>query len=177
LHDIASLTSLMERRDWSELVGSEAKDAWWAWPPLALTSRYYPGSIPQDVLVDLQRHCPRLLQRLTLKHSLADVSWSNARVRALPGIEWSGSPLEALRFARTRVWPDRAARAKLAFTADHVSYGSHLSWYNRSQLERIVRWILGRAPRVQTMYSVHAVLAQERATAHVSAGHDPVSVA
>jgi hypothetical protein len=42
-----------------------------------------------------------------------DVSWSNIRVEAFPGMEWSRTPREALKFMSSRVWPSREARSEL----------------------------------------------------------------
>ena len=45
--------------------------------------------------------------------TLTRVSWSNLRIHAFPGIYWSRSPLDAMRYARQRFIPDRTAIAEL----------------------------------------------------------------
>src|SRR5428012_5259 len=95
--------------------------------------------------------CPWLLRRAARRHRLADVSWSNIHIQAFPGIEWSTSPLEALRFIADRIWPSRAALAELRIAAATGAYATRIPWYGQSHVTRIVRWIFSQPPRVQTM--------------------------
>ena len=54
--------------------------------------RYFPDTIPacagRDALA-----CPALLPHAA-RHDLSEVSWTNLSIRALPGYEWSRTPLE-----------------------------------------------------------------------------------
>ena len=167
LHDIALLCARMGERDWQELLDarSQGRGPWWALAPLTLTRRYYPEAVPTAVLAALGPGCPPLLRRACRSKRLTDVSWSNLRIEAFPGIEWSGSPAEALGFVASRVWPDREARAELTPHAlATVHYAGAARWYDASHLERILRWLCSRPPRVQTIHAVRLALAREPAT-------------
>jgi hypothetical protein len=162
LHDMALLTARLGRSDWEELLAARpnGQSLWWAVPPLLLTARYYPAAIPVFAVDQLHDECPWLLERVARRQCLADVSWSNIRVHALPGIVWSRTPWEALRFAVSRVWPSRDDRFELRHFAAHHPGASQVPWYGISQGARILRWIFTRPPRVQTLLSVRAALAQ-----------------
>ena len=132
---------------------------WWAVPPLMMTARYYVGTIPALVSGRMEKECPWLLRRIAGRQLVSDVSWSNIRIQALPGIEWSQSPREAFVFVFRRLVPNREARLELKrFSAFH-SGGSKIPWYGISQAARIFRWAFSHPPRVQTMLAVRAALA------------------
>jgi hypothetical protein len=160
LHDIATLAACLGHADWQALlVGPRAVEGlWWALPPMMLTARYYPRSIPRDVLFGLRAACPLALRLATDRRALTDVSWSNLRIYAFPGIAWSRTPLEALRFIRSRVLPNRTALAELQMGFRAQPQLECLPWYGISHGQRILRWLFSRPPRVQTMMSVAAVL-------------------
>jgi hypothetical protein len=48
LHDLARLSSQMTQDDWEAVLqaGERGRRPWWAFPPLNLTSRYFPSKIP-----------------------------------------------------------------------------------------------------------------------------------
>ena len=160
LHDIAQLGKRFSRLDWDELLAAmpNGQMLWWAEAPLILVARYYPAAVPQFVLVRLSGECPWLLQAMTRRQCLADVSWSNIKVYAVPGIEWSRTPGEALGFIAGRIWPNRAMRAELRRFRAADSRAPKISWYGISQPARILRWIFLRPPRVQTLLAVRAAL-------------------
>jgi hypothetical protein len=85
---------------------------------------------------------------------LTDVSWSNLRIAAFPGIEWARSPLEALRFANSRILPGKAALGELESAVNLLPEMRTIPWYGQRHATRIVRWLFTRPPRVQTMRSV-----------------------
>ena len=160
LHDIALLSERLAHQDWDELmVGrASAQGNWWAVAPLILVSRYYPQAIPPFVISGLKGKCHWLLMRIASRQCLAEVSWSNLRVYAFPGIEWSRSPIEALKFIMSRVWPSRDVRAELQRFAKHEEGASTIPWYGISQGQRILRWVFSRPPRVQTLRAVRAAV-------------------
>jgi len=160
LHDIAILAALLGPAEWESLARapSAPSGVWWSLPPLVLVERYYPGTIPSRVLCEIARECPRVLRTAARHASLTKVSWSNLRIHAFPGIVWAHSPLEALRFVASRVWPERRAIEELALVARIQPPTGHLRWYEESHLRRISRWLVSRPPRVQTMLSVCAAL-------------------
>jgi hypothetical protein len=164
LHDIALLAARFGRDDWEELLATRpgGRTLWWALAPLMLIARYYPAIIPPDLFARLGMECPWLLGKLARRQRLADVSWSNIRIEAFPGVEWSRTPREALEFMNSRIWPSREARLELKEGAAQIPDSSSVSWYGISHGARILRWIFSRPPRVQTLLSVQAALAQER---------------
>jgi hypothetical protein len=93
--------------------------------------------------------------------TLTDVSWSNLRVHALPGISWSRTPLDALRFIYSRAFPSRIALTELQLAQQAQPQLGRVPWYGLSQGGRVVRWLFSRPPRVQTMLSVRAALERE----------------
>jgi hypothetical protein len=147
-------------RDWRELLEHRprADRSWWVFPPLALTARYYPQHIPAEVLRAAQASCPRILRRTAAWQSLTDVSWSNLRIHAFPGIAWSRTPLDALRFMLSRVAPSRRSLAELNLARRARPQLDEVPWYGLSHGVRAVRWLLSRPPRVQTIISVRAAL-------------------
>jgi hypothetical protein len=162
LHDVARLAARFVVSDWEELLTARpnGQSPWWAGPPLLLTARYYPAAVPPSVIARLNTECSWLLREAAHRLRLTDVSWSNIRVHALPGIEWSRTPLEALRFAKSRLWPTRETRLELKRFSAHHTGASAVPWYGISQSARILRWIFFRPPRVQTLLSVRAALAE-----------------
>jgi hypothetical protein len=163
LHDISLLGLRFKERDWEELLSVCPNNAtlWWAFAPLILTSRYYPKAVPTDVLSSLKMKSRALLRRVAARHVLTDVSWSNATIQAFPGIEWSRNPPEALRFMGQRLWPSLKSRLELKKAVDTIPDGFSVPWYGISHGSRIVRWIVSKPPRVQTLLSVRAALAQD----------------
>jgi hypothetical protein len=154
------LSPFLNVADWDELLteGVGARGLWWALPPLALSARYHPGAIPQSVIDRVAEGCPTLLRRASRRHCLADVSWSQIRIQALPGVEWSTTLGEALRFAQSRVFPDREALSELHYVAANEPWASGTEWYGLKHFTRIRRWLFSQPPRVQTMHSVRLAL-------------------
>jgi Uncharacterised nucleotidyltransferase len=162
LHDIARLAARFATKDWEALLAARpnGQPLWWAVPPLMLAAEYCPPSIPPSVIAGLHRECPWLLAKRARHQSLTDVSWSNIRANALPGIEWSRTPQEAFGFLISRIWPSRETRLELKRFAAYHTGGSEIPWYGISQPARILRWIFSKPPRVQTLLPVRAALAQ-----------------
>jgi hypothetical protein len=158
LHDIAMLGRLFREADWQRLLDVDAArgGAWWMLPPVALTERYYPGSFAPRLLAELAAVCPPLLRRQAERVTLTEVSWSNLRIAAFPGISWARSPAEALRFARGRIFPSRVALEELRAGVVTMPALAKVDWYGISHLQRILRWTLGRAPRAQTLSTLMA---------------------
>jgi len=163
LHDIAKLAAHFSAADWEQLRTARLDEPglWWAAPPLILAARYYPGVIPQSLLARVESECPWLLARLSRRHGLMALSWSNVRIGAFPGIEWARTPREALRFALSRIWPSPAALYDLAVFSKQNPDTAAIPWYGISHGERIVRWVFSRPPRVQSMLAIRAALEQQ----------------
>jgi hypothetical protein len=153
IQDIALFAPLLEESDWEELGGH-----WWAFPSLSLAQRYFDAPIPAALLRSLRQACPPLLARAAERYRMTDVSWANLHISAFPGIEWSRGILEAVRYAGSRVAPGKQARKDLAaFTRGQPQFND-TPWYGVSHRKRILRWMTGRAPRVQTLWMVQRVL-------------------
>ena len=161
LHDISRLAARFTPDNWEELFAArpDGVSPWWALAPLILTKRYYPAAIPFD-LARVREECPWLLDRFARRQRLTDVSWSNIHIQAFPGVEWSRTPLEAIAFMKSRIWPGREARLELKEGHAQIPHSATVPWYGISHGARILRWIFSRPPRVQTLLSVRAALGQ-----------------
>jgi predicted nucleotidyltransferase len=139
IHDIAALSSRFKDADWQALFGKPhgVDGLWWAFPPFALAARYYPGSIPDQVLRAVRAVSPRALRFATDRQTLTDVSWSNLRIHAFPGIAWSRTPLDALRFIRSRILPSRVALTELEIGVRAQPLLEQIPWYGLSHGKRI----------------------------------------
>jgi hypothetical protein len=151
--DLARFAPRLTPGEWSGLT-ADAGHCWWMYPVLQMVSRFFPGAIPADVLAATRAASPTLLRRS--RHELAEVSWSNLRIPALPGYEWSRSPLEFLRYARSRLVPERQALAELDDAVANQPALRRVPWYDQSHVTRILRWITSHPPRVQTIATVLA---------------------
>lgn len=162
LHDIARLSSRFTSDDWEELLAARpsGRRIWWGAPPLLMAVRDCGAVVPDSIVGTLQKDCPLPLRWIASRQSLADVSWSNIQIQAFPGVEWSRTPVEAMRFMFGRIWPNGETRAELRHFAEHEQGRSTISWYGVSQRRRILRWVFSRPPRVQTLRVVQAALEQ-----------------
>lgn len=165
LHDIALLSSRMTQSDWDLLLRYNSADRrlWWAFPPLKLTSRYYPSKIHEPALASLADDCPRLLRKLATSTSLNDVSYSYLWVDAFPGIEWSQSIPEFIDYAKSRLRPGAKQLDAREDTAKSQSWARQAEWSRLSQTRRILRWISSRPTRPATMHAVTAAFASASA--------------
>ena len=162
LHDLALLSSHLTDTDWDEVLGHRAGDRarWWALPPLQLTARYYATAIPARVCDSLAPGCPWLLGRIAQRRTLSDVSLSYLWISAFPGIEWSQSVADMLRYAARRVRPGEDVATMRKDIARTEAWASPSHWYRISQGRRMLRWVTSRPTRDATMYAVRAALAQ-----------------
>jgi hypothetical protein len=128
--------------------------------PLMLTAHYYPTAFHRDLLEHFSVECPRRLRQLARRQKLTEVSWSNIRIQAFPGIEWSRSTREALIFMSSRIWPSHEALQEVKLGGAEIPDSSTVPWYGISHAARILRWLVSSPPRVQTLLSVRAALAQ-----------------
>lgn len=153
LIDLARLAPRLTREEWSGLTAG-GEHAWWMYPVLRMVARFFPDAIPADALAATRSACPALLRYA--RHDLAEVSWTNLSIPALPGYEWSRTPLELLRYARSRLLPKRQALAEIADALTNQPALHRVPWYNQSHVTRILRWVTSRPPRVQTLATVLA---------------------
>jgi hypothetical protein len=160
LHDIALLAPTLSADDWRRLLEPGSSGLWWMLPPLRLVARYYPGTIPARVLESIQSATGRVLRLSSARLTLTQVSLSNLHIAAFPGITWSRSVGEALRFARGRVVPSRQGLAEIEQLRAKMPVLNQVPWYGESHLVRILRWVFTRPPRVQTMITLHGVFGE-----------------
>jgi hypothetical protein len=162
LHDIALLASRMSDSDWGELLehGQNAGGPWWALPPLQLTARYYDTAVPKDVLGALANHCQWTLRRATRHQSLSDVSHSYPWIEAFPGIGWCRSVAEMLELIASRIRPgEDMLRLRKLMVETEVTV-AQTDWGRLSQGQRMLRWVVSRQPRADTLHAVRNALAQ-----------------
>ena len=163
MQDIARLIQGMSEADWDELFRQAAVSAdpslWWAYPPLLLTDRYF-GCVPRAVLERLASACHWQLRRAYRRRVLSDVSLSHLRISAFPGIEWGRSLRERLAYAAVRVRPQSETLALRETVAEVQPLISGGEWAHTSQGRRIVRWLLARQPRQESLNPVRISLAR-----------------
>jgi hypothetical protein len=160
LNDIAMVLRRMGPADWAAFFeqNSTAEERWWMYPPLALTARYYGSGTPPAVLAELRAACPPVLRGVSEREVLTDVSWSNLRISAFPGMAWSRTAGDVLGYMRSRVLPARHELAVLDVAVEQQPQLKAVPWYQLSHRKRIMRWLVSRPPRVQTLTSVLATL-------------------
>jgi hypothetical protein len=159
LHDLALLAPRMMTADWEELLEYRAaRPLWWAWPPLELMLRYYASSVPVRVSDALRSDCPPRLIRIHRHRLVSDVSYSHLWVDAFPGIEWSHSLPEMVRYAFLRIRPSAHIIAMRGEIATHEAWASDPEWSGLSQTRRVLTWLTLRPTRPVTMHVVRAVL-------------------
>ena len=167
LNDISLVAARMNHSDWTEVLagpGGSHEDqawAWWMFPPLQLTARYF-SCIPQWVLDKTEGLCPRNLARSGRTRTLFEVSYSNPWIEAFPGMEWARSAGAKLRYALHRIRPDPEVMATRAALLHSEPRNAHSEWARLSQLGRIFRWLTSSPPRVETLAAVRAVFEQSR---------------
>jgi hypothetical protein len=164
LHDLAMVARRMSSIDWDEFLTANSardRDLWWSLPPLVLTEHYF-STIPRRVLERVAQRCPQSLVRACRRYTLSAVSLSNLWIPAFPGIEWTQSTSETLRYIIKRIAPGRQALASRKATLQTNWRLAGSEWGKLSQTRRIVRWMIARPPRVDTMTAVNAVFDQPR---------------
>jgi hypothetical protein len=162
LHDLSRLSTSMTRGDWEQFLDARhlVGELWWAFPPLEMTSRYFPSTIPADVLAAVAADCPYWLQHASRRRSLCDVSLSHLWVDAFPGIEWARSVGELVEYAASRLRPSAAHLAQREQAVRTETWASQDQWVRLSQGRRILRWVTSRPTRPATMHAVRAALAK-----------------
>jgi Uncharacterised nucleotidyltransferase len=162
LHDMARLSASMAGDDWEQFLDSRRLTGaqWWSFPPLEMTSRYFPRTIPTEILTAVAADCPNWLKLASRRRSLCDVSLSHLWVDAFPGIEWARSMSERVEYAVSRLRPSAAHLAQREYAARNEGWGRQEQWARLSQGRRVLRWVTSRPTRPATMYAVRAALAQ-----------------
>ncbi len=161
LHDLAMVSSRMRPADWDVLLHPNGRSGiWWAFPPLQLTARYYPGAVPKDVLRRLSRQCHRTLRWVTSRQSLSDVSFSYPWIEAFPGIEWSRSFGATVEYVAARIGPGKEMLRLRRVMAETQVAAAMTEWSRLSQGRRMIRWLTSRQTRIDTLHAVRTALQQ-----------------
>jgi hypothetical protein len=161
LCDISRLARHTSAADWEDLLHlhGEERRFWWAAPPLMLAARYFPGAIPHGVLAQLARSCPWVLRQSVRRRKLADFSYSHLYIDPIPGLIWTRSPAQALRYVGSRIFPTREQRAQIEVLSQTGPW-SEAQWHRQSQLRRILQWLSSRPTRSETLQPVRAALSR-----------------
>ncbi|HEY1889905.1 MAG TPA: nucleotidyltransferase family protein [Steroidobacteraceae bacterium] len=162
LCDISRLARHMSDADWEDLVRLHGANRrfWWAAPALMLTARYFPRAIPRGVLTDLERGCPWVLRQTARRRKLTDFSYSHLYIDPIPGIIWTRSPAQALRYVRSRVFPSRRQRAQMEVLSKTGPWSAEPQWHRQSQTRRVLQWLCSRPTRTETLQPVRAALSR-----------------
>ena len=160
LHDIALVSSRMSASDWNELLapGPDPGGLWWALPPLQLTARYYNTAVPKDVLAALTEHCQWTVRQVTRRQSLSDVSLSYPWIEAFPGIGWCRSVTEVIELIYSRIRPREEILRLRKLEVETQVPAAHSDWGSLSQGQRMLRWVLSKQTRAQTLHAVRTAL-------------------
>jgi hypothetical protein len=159
LHDIAQLAARMSPPDWDELlqVQGDASAPWWAFPPLWLAARYF-SFIPLEVLERLASRCPQRLRSSYRHRWLSQVSFSYLWVNAFPGIEWARTLGESCNYIGRRLLPSADVLSMRETLRAGQAGLRDSDWARTPQLRRMVRWLLSRPPRPDSLHNVRHVL-------------------
>jgi Uncharacterised nucleotidyltransferase len=162
LHDCVLLAARMQQSDWSELLAARGERAglWWSVPALELIALYYPQAIPAAVLAGLRPDCPRALRGRSRRQKISDVSFSALSIEAFPGLAWSTSISEKLRYILRRAIPSRELLERRVAMRTEEAWAMHDAWSEMPHGKRILKWIVGKPPRPQAMHAVRCALEQ-----------------
>lgn len=160
LCDIARLASRMTGADWDAflLFDMPGHRLWWAYAPLTMTRRYFPDSIPIEIVAPLRRGCPWLLRRIASRRTLSEFSYSHLFIDPLPGVVWTRSPAQLVRYLAARVHPSKEQFVQFELLSRTRPWSSAPSWYAQSHPRRILQWLSSRPTRIETMQTVRAAL-------------------
>jgi hypothetical protein len=159
VHDIALLSRQLGAGDWEAFATSDdGAPPWWAYPPLRIVARYYPDAVPDDVLRRLARHCPLPLRLLARRHTMTRVSCSELWLHPLGGLEWVRSPLDVARYLKERIRPSRETLQERADMMRTQLWLQGQEWVRLGHRARVLRWLSGPVPRMDTLHVVRAAL-------------------
>ena len=162
LCDISRLAERMTDADWEEIlqVHRRGRRLWWAAPPLAIAARYFSGTIPGSVLAELESDCPWALRRAMRRRKLADFSYSHLYIDPVPGVVWTRSPMQALRYVSSRVFPGKEQRTQMQVSSRTGPWSAEPQWHRQSQTRRILQWLSSRPTRTESLQPVRAALSR-----------------
>ncbi len=162
LCDIARLACHMSAADWEDLLRLHGgnRRLWWAAAPLMLTARYFPQTIPPAPLAHLERDCPWVLRRSVRRRTLSDFSYSHLYIDPIPGIIWTRSPAQALRYIGGRVFPGRQQRVQMEVASRSGPLSGEPRWHRQSQVRRILQYLCSRPTRTESLQPVRAALSR-----------------
>lgn len=161
LCDIARLAALMTADDWGKIMGIRAggRPAWWAFPPLKLTSRYIPSAIPPDVMAGFESVCPALLRSIARRARITGVSFSRLRMPVFAGVEWASSAPDLFQYLLHRVVLDSEMRELRRIEANSPVWRND-DWLSLPRWRRAIRLLTSPPARTGTMIAVDSALGE-----------------
>jgi hypothetical protein len=121
----------MSGADWTHFMADLRRldGVWWAYPPAALTERYYPGSLPAEMLKQLGKGTHLSLRLMLARANATGLSACNVRrTRATEFAAWARTPWQAINHAATIVMPTRDDRE--TWTLKTTAPGTSRGWGN-----------------------------------------------
>jgi len=159
VHDIAQLSVCMSPDDWDRCLDERIHGpAWWAFPPLTIAARYYPGTVPVAVLSRLHAACPTILRSIARHQTLTQLSCSDLWLHAFPGIEWSRSLGEAVQYVKHRIRPPQEAIEQRKDMVRTQLWLRDQRWVTAPQKRRMLTWLTQPVPRMDMMFAVRVAL-------------------
>lgn len=160
LCDIARLATRMTGADWDALLRFDMPHhrLWWSFAPMTMVQRYFPESLPAEIIMRVQRGCPRLLRRVSRRKTLSELSYSNPFVDPLAGIAWARSPRQLLRYLAARARPSKEHLAEISAVSKTEPWASEPRWYLQSHVRRVIECLTSRPTRIETMRPIRAAL-------------------
>ncbi|MFZ0499525.1 MAG: nucleotidyltransferase family protein [Steroidobacteraceae bacterium] len=162
LCDIARLARKMTATDWEELLRLHGADRrlWWAAPPLMVSARYFPNTVPAEMLTRVTAGCPWLLRQVARRRGVTAFSYSHIYIDPVPGIIWARSPAQALRYVSSRIFPSEEQRTQNAVASRTEPWSAEPRWLGQSQIRRILQWLSSRPTRTEALQPVRAALSR-----------------
>lgn len=160
LCDIARLATRMTGADWDALLGFDMPHhrLWWSFAPLTVVKRYFPESLQVEIIIRLQRGCPRLLRRVSRLKTLSEFSYSHPFVDPLAGFAWVRSPRQLLQYLAARALPSKEHLAEMKAVSKTEPWASEPQWYLQSHISRVIKCLKCRPTRIETMQPIRAAL-------------------
>ena len=86
------------------------------------------------------------------------MSCSNLWLNALPGIEWSRSPGDAVQYLKNRLRPTQESVKERADMVRTQAWLQGQDWVTQGHRRRLLTWLTRPVPRMDTLYVVRKAL-------------------
>lgn len=156
MHDIALLAARMSANDWDEVGGTAGRDAWWAFPALAMVARYYRHAVPGCVISRLAPRGRALLRLVSRRRTLTEASCTGLWHHTLHGMEWFASFGEVRTYLENRLRPPAEALQEQQDMMRTQLWLRERSWVDLPRGRRFLRVLTRPVPRMDALYAVRA---------------------